>query len=414
MMERMDRRGFMAAAGVGTLGMGIKGAWGDLVRTGGGEQVREISLAETDERYDPWVEVRRGDIAWNVEQIRKLVRTRPIMGVIKANAYGHGVVEVGKLLESVGLRHLAVGKAVEAVLLREAGVKADILNFGPYGKDEAVEMVRHDVTQSVYGARIRFLVDAARRLKKKAKVQIKVDTGLGREGVRYEEAGAFIEQVARSGDFSVEGMFTALTEDEEFDVEQLRRFEEVTGEAVRQRARVGLRHAASSAGILSLPRSYLDMVRPGIMLYGEYPSTKEYELRRVDLRPAMKVKARVAQVKRLRAGDTVSYHRVFTAEKEMTVATVPVGYSDGWPYQMGDKGEVIIRGRRCKMLAPVTANHMVVDVTGIEGAAAGDLALLLGSYGGQKIAAEEIAAWAGSSVYRVLVGMGSLLPRMYI
>ena len=156
------------------------------------------------------------------------------------------------------------------------------------------------------------------------------------------------------------------------------------------------------------------MVRPGIMLYGEYPSKKEYEARQVDLRPAMKVKARVAQVKKLRAGDTVSYHRVFRAEKEMVVATIPVGYSDGWPYQMGDKGEVIIRGRRCKMVAPVTANHTVVDVTGMEGAAIGDLAVLMGEYGGAKIAAEELADWSGSSVYKVLVGIGALLPRLYV
>ncbi|MCP4707441.1 MAG: alanine racemase [Planctomycetes bacterium] len=414
-MTKMDRRSFMAAAGVGSLGMGIEGAWGGgLAKTDKSEQVRQISLAETDERFDPWVEVRRGDIAWNYEQIKKVVRMRPIMGVIKANAYGHGLEEVGKLLESVGMRHLAVGKVEEAVRLREAGVKVDILNFGPYGKNDAVELVRGDITQSVYGERIRFLVDAARRLKKKAKVHIKLDTGLGREGVPYYEAGAFIEQVAQSSDFSVEGIFTGLTEDEEFDREQLRRLEEVTSDAVRKRVRVGMRHAASSAAILSSGRTYLDMVRPGIMLYGEYPSTKEYEARKVDLRPAMKVKARVAQIKTLRAGDTVSYHRVFTAEKKMTVATIPVGYSDGWPYQMGNKGEVIIQGRRCRMVAPVTANHMVVDVTGVERVAVGDLAVLMGEYGRLKITAEEIAAWAGSSVYKVLVGMGPLLPRLYI
>jgi len=155
------------------------------------------------------------------------------------------------------------------------------------------------------------------------------------------------------------------------------------------------------------------MVRPGITIYGHYPSDKEYQARKIDLKPAMTLKTRVMYVKILRPGDSVSYHRKFTAQKETQVATLPIGYSDGYPHQVADRGEVIIWGRRHPIIAAVTANHTTVNVTGANDVKIGDEAVLIGKQGDGQITAEEVADWAGTSVYKIVIGMNPLLPRIY-
>lgn len=402
-MAKFNRRDFMAAAGVGALGLGL--GHNSIAETMGKRPAGEI--------FDPWLEIDPGNMARNLKQIQERVGSRPVMAVIKANGYGHGVRQVGWFLERQGLKHLAVGKVAEAVQLREAGVKAMILNFGPISRDQTDEIVDNGVSQSVYTPEaIEYLVGAAKKLNKKAKVHIKVDTGLGRVGVPYYEAGAFIEKAARE-EIEIEGVFTTLTEEAEFDLVQLDRFANVCQGAKKKGIAVGLQHAASSASIFSEQRSYLDMVRPGITIYGQYPSTAEYEAKKLDLRPVMSLKTRVILVKKLRPGDSVSYHRAFKAHKETLVATLPIGYSDGYPYQAAQKGEVIIGGRRWPIIASVSANHTMVNVTGAEGVKIGDEAVMMGKQGEAEITAEELAAWAGSSVYKIVIEMNPLLPRVY-
>ena len=403
-MTKFNRRDFMAAAGVGALGLGL--GHNSIAETMGKRPAGEI--------FDPWLEIDPGNMAWNLKQIQERVGSRPVMAVIKANGYGHGVRQMGWFLERQGVKHLAVGKVAEAVQLREAGVKAMILNFGPVSRDQADEIVDNGISQSVFTPEaLDYLAEAARKRKKKAKVHIKVDTGLGRVGSPYHLAGKFIEKTASMEEIEIEGIFTALTEDAEFDLVQLERFAEVCQGARKKGISVGLRHAASSAAVLSLPQSYLDMVRPGIMIYGQYPSTREYEAKNIDLKPVMTIKARASLVKKLRPGDSVSYHRAFKAQKETLVVTLPIGYSDGYPYQAAQKGEVIIGGRRWPIIASVSANHTMVNVTGAEGLKIGDEVVMMGKQGEAEITAEELAAWAGSSVYKILIEMNPLLPRVY-
>jgi alanine racemase len=306
-----------------------------------------------------------------------------------------------------------VGKVQEALQLRESGVKTSILNFGPFSNQDVEQLVRLNISQSVYADNVTFLADAAHKLHQKAKVHIKIDTGLGRVGVPYYQALSFIEKVAAMSDIAIEGIFTTFTEDEDFDKIQLERFLQVCDAAKEQGINVGLRHAASSAALLSFPQAHLDMVRPGITIYGHYPSDKEYQARKIDLKPAMTLKTRVMYVKILRPGDSVSYHRKFTAQKETQVATLPIGYSDGYPHQVADRGEVIIWGRRHPIIAAVTANHTTVNVTGANDVKIGDEAVLIGKQGDGQITAEEVADWAGTSVYKIVIGMNPLLPRIY-
>lgn len=363
---------------------------------------------------DPWLEIDLSNIAWNLSQVRKRVHPRPVMAVIKANAYGHGLVEVARFLEKQNIRFLAVGKVQEALLLRENGVKTPILNFGPFSNQDAELLVRLNISQSVYTDNVTFLAIAARKLNRKAQVHIKVDTGLGRVGVPYYQALSFIEKVASMSDISVEGIFTTFTEDEDYDKIQLKRFLQVYDTAKKQDIKVGLRHAASSAALLSFPQAYLDIVRPGITIYGHYPSDKEYQVRKIDLKPAMTLKTKVMYVKTLRPGDSVSYHRKFTAQNETQVATLPIGYSDGYPHQVAERGEVIIQGRRHPIIAAVTANHTTVNFSGSDGIKIGDEVVLIGKQGDSEITAEEVTNWVGTSVYKIVIGMNPLLPRIYI
>jgi alanine racemase len=402
-MYKIDRRAFLKLAGITPLSLAL------LINSPDATPLSN-SLAEF---FDPWLEINLNHIAWNLSQIRHLVNPRPVMAVIKANAYGHGLVEVARFLEQQNIRFLAVGKVQEALQLRESGVKTSILNFGPFSNQDVEQLVRLNISQSVYADNVTFLADAAHKLHQKAKVHIKIDTGLGRVGVPYYQALSFIEKVAAMSDIAIEGIFTTFTEDEDFDKIQLERFLQVCDAAKEQGINVGLRHAASSAALLSFPQAHLDMVRPGITIYGHYPSDKEYQARKIDLKPAMTLKTRVMYVKILRPGDSVSYHRKFTAQKETQVATLPIGYSDGYPHQVADRGEVIIWGRRHPIIAAVTANHTTVNVTGANDVKIGDEAVLIGKQEESQITAEEVADWIGTSVYKIVIGMNPLLPRVY-
>lgn len=358
--------------------------------------------------FDPWVEIDVRNLAWNLSEIRRRVNNRPVMAVIKANAYGHGLVGTAKILERNDVHHFAVGKVMEAIALRENGLGGTVLNFGPFSREEADQLVRLGVSQSVYSEAVEVLARSARARGRRAKVHIKVDTGLGRVGVPYQEAASYIERIASMPDIVIEGIFTTLTEEPDFDPVQLRRLIEICDAAEDKGIAVGVRHAASSLPIANFPDSFLDMVRPGNAIYGLEP------LANMDLKPVMSVKTRVIYVKRLRPGESVSYHRLFTAERETLVATLPLGYSDGCPPQGVAEAEVLIRGRRWPLIAAVTANHSTVDVTGAEEISIGDEVVLFGRQGGEELSIGEVAARAGSSVYKVAIGMNPLLPRLYI
>ncbi len=403
-MKDVNRRAFLKRAGAASVGLAV---WGNA-------SSEASPPTHASRGADAWLEIDLNHIGWNLAQIRRRVNNRPVMAVIKANAYGHGLVEVGKALEKQQISYLAVGKVQEALRLREGGVTTSILNFGPFARDEAEALVRHDIAQSVFTDEVVYLAGAARALNRTAAVHVKVDTGLGRVGVPHDRALAFVATVASTPGISMAGIFTPFSEEEDFDRVQLDRFVQVC-EGARQRGLdVGLRHAASSAGVISFPEAYLDMVRPGIAIYGQYPSVREYKARRIDLRPAMSLKTRVTYVKTLRPGDAVSYHRAFVAEQPTDVATISMGYSDGYPYQAAGKTEVIVQGRRWPAIALVTSNHMTLDVTGASGLEIGQEAVLLGKQGEVEISAEEVAAWAGTSVYKILIGMNPLLPKTYL
>ena len=360
------------------------------------------------EQYDPWLEINTKNLEWNVAQVREMVGEKPIMAVVKCNAYGHGTVGIGKILERQGVGQFAVVKVQEAMALREHGVGGTILNFGPFSLVKAEQIVSHEISQSVFSETVDVLAEAARKLGKPAKVHIKVDTGLSRVGVPYCQALSYVEKIASMPGIIIEGIFTTLAEEEDFDPIQIKRLEKVCDDAERQGISVGIRHAASTSAVASNSVSYLDMVRPGNCFYGFEPQAN------MDLKPVMSLKTRIIMVKKVYPGDTISYHRRRKVEKEMLLAILPVGYADGYPFQAINKAEVIIRERRRPLIVYMSANHATVDITGAEEVQVGDEVVLFGTQGDETISIMEVAAWAESSVYKVTTGMSPFLPRVYL
>jgi alanine racemase len=361
---------------------------------------------------DPRIDVNLDNVVWNYGQIKKRVKV-PVMAVVKANAYGHGLVEVSMALETAGVDWLMVGKLQEAVTLRSAGVKCPILNFGPFEERDCDEIVGRDISQSVYTEDARFLDAAGARLKKKASVQVDVDTGMSRTGIPNKQALPFIENIARFSQVKIDGVCTTLTEDWDFDREQLKEFLNVCTAAEKKGISLGLRHAASSDGLFRPPQFHLDMVRPGIMLYGYYPNAQTQKENRWMLKPALKLSATVLFIKELNSGESLSYLRAFKAAHNMRVATVGIGYSDGYAPQLGGKAFVSIRNEKYPVLAAVTSNHIMVDLNNNPEVQLGDAVTLIDPKTDSGLTADVVADWGGISDYKLLIGLSAFLPRTF-
>ena len=399
-MTNVNRREFLTWVGAAPMGLALSKNMVNSYKMGAGKSSRDF--------FDPWLEIETNNLDWNVSQVRKRIGDRPIMAVIKCNGYGHGLVEIAHALTKSRIHHFAVVKVPEAVALRKSGIKGVILNFGAFSTLEAAEIVQYDITQSVFSETVDMLSHAARKHQKKARVHVKVDTGLGRVGVPYKKAVAFIEKVASMPEIAIEGIFTTLTEELDYDKVQIERLQHVCAEAKAKGIALGPRHAASSLAVANYPGAFLDMVRPGNCLFGLET------LPNLDLKPVMSMKTRVLYIKKMQPGATVAYHRRYKIEKETLMATLPLGYSDGYPPRGVDKAEVLIHGKRWPMVAYMSANHVFVDITGSEGIKLGDEVVLYGVQRGERITIEEVAEWGDTSVYKVVINMNPLLPRVYL
>ncbi len=337
------------------------------------------------------------------------------LAVVKANGYGHGAVQVARAALGAGASMLAVAIPEEGIELRQAGITAPILVLGGAEEDASLEIVRHDLTQVVFDEScIRSLAAAGRRLGRAAKVHLKLDTGMCRIGVRTaEEVQALTRLIDSLEGIELTGCFTHMaTADEdarEGTLAQIARFEELTAAIRAVHPGKIVRHAANTASIFRYPQAHFDMVRGGIALYG-YPPHPEVR----GLRPAMRWVARAVYVKTIMPGDRVSYGGLFEAKKATRVMTVPVGYADGYRRGLTGKGCVLVRGQRAPILGRVCMDQIMVDVTEIPGAQAGDEVVLLGAQGDEMIDADEMAAWLGTISYEVICSPSTRVPRVYI
>ena len=353
-------------------------------------------------------------IGHNLAAIRARTRV-PVMAVVKANAYGHGLVPVAKHLETLGVDQLGVAFLEEGIALRAAGVRIPILVMGGIFGPQAPQFIAHDLEATVSSVdKLRQVEAAAEAAGRKAVVHLKIDTGMERIGVHSYSAGPFIEAAVASRWCTVKGVYSHLACADDpaspMTALQVERFAEACAHFTRLGAPMPVRHLANSGGVLHFPGTWLDMVRPGIVVYGVLPDPASRPT--LALRPALSLLSQVVYFKVVKAGRPVSYGATWAPGVDTRVVTVPLGYGDGWPRALSSRGEVLIRGVRHSVVGRICMDQFMVDIGG--GIAFNeDEVVLVGRQGGDAITVEDVAATAGTIPYEILTGLNLRIPRQY-
>ena len=353
-------------------------------------------------------------ITHNLGAIRKRVGV-PVMGIVKAEAYGHGLVPVARHLQAQGVDQLGVAFLEEGIALREAGITLPILVLGGIFGPQAADLIAHDLEVTVSSLdKLRQVEAAAGSLGRKATVHLKVDTGMERIGVHSYSCAALIEAAVASQWCTIKGIYSHLACSDDpsspMTALQVERFAEACAHFERLGAPMPLRHLANSGGVLHFPETWLDMVRPGIVLYGVLPDPASQ--RSMDLRPALSLVSQVVYFKVVRAGNPVSYGATWAPAADTRVVTVPIGYGDGWPRALSSRGQVLVRGHRYPVVGRICMDQFMVDI-GCDSAWNEDEVVLVGTSGAEKITVEDVALAAGTIGYEILTGLNGRIPRAY-
>lgn len=354
-------------------------------------------------------------IGHNLAAVRGRVGV-PVMGIVKANAYGHGLVPVALHLQARGIDQLGVAFLEEGIALRQAGVRVPILVLGGLFGPQLTGFLEHDLEITVSSiAKLRQVEAAAEALGRKAVVHLKVDTGMERIGVHSYSCAPFIEAAVASRWVTVKGVYSHLACADDpaspMTALQVERFAEACAHFERLGVPMPLRHLANSGGVLHFPETWLDLVRPGIALYGVQPDPAS--ARPLALRPALSLVSQVVYFKVVRAGSPVSYGATWAPATDTRVVTVPVGYGDGWPRALSSRGEVLVGGRRHPIVGRVCMDQFMVDI-GQDSAFNEDEVVLVGRQGGEAISVEAVAEAAGTIPYEILTGLNERIPRIYL
>ena len=361
--------------------------------------------------FDPWLEIDAQALRHNVAEIARLAGGRPILGVVKNNAYGLGLSTVGRMLDSLdGIAGLAVVKTDQAIALRDAGVAKPILLMGLFDEKDAPELVARDIQLAPYTSDApERLARLGQRFGRRLAVHVYLDTGMSRLGMPYHRAVPWITELAARDEIGIAGMFMTFTEEDDFDPEQLERFMSVVGDVRQRGIEVGLLHAASTQALFHRPGAMLDMVRPGLAIYGAYPAGAR-TLGRADLRPAFRLRARIVRVEQIRPGDTVSYGRDYVADRPTWIATLAVGHADGYPRTAVNGCSVLVRSRLYPVIGAVSASHTIIEVGQEPEVNVGDVATLVGP-DDPAVHPNTVAERAAISVYDVLMHLSQGLPK---
>lgn len=354
--------------------------------------------------------------------IRAMQRNLPpgtgIMGAVKADGYGHGAVPVALAIEPY-VRGYLVAMVEEAKILRRHGIVKPILILGVTHPSRYPDLLADHIMPTVFTMEQALLLsDLAVDGRQKARIHLAVDTGMNRIGMPADEAGADLAAaIAKLPGIEAEGLFTHFARADESDKswteKQLAAFLRFAGLLQDRGVSVPYKHCANSAGLIDLPGSHLDLVRPGIMIYGLYPSD-EVGRHNIPLKPVMELKSRVTYVKTIPAGSRVSYGGTFCAPETMQIATVPAGYGDGYPRNLSGTGYVLIRGKKAPILGRICMDQFMVDVSNIPGTAPDDEVTLIGTDGAEQIRVEELAALSGGFHYEMVCNIGKRVPRVYL
>jgi alanine racemase len=340
----------------------------------------------------------------------------PLMGIVKANAYGHGLVPVARHLQAQGIAQLGVAFVEEGLALRRAGLRVPILVLGGIHAPQVTQFIAHDLEVTVSSIdKLRQVERAAESMGRRAVIHLKLDTGMERIGVHSENAAPFIEAALASRWCSVKGVYSHLACSDDpaspMTEAQLQRFLAACAYFDRIGAPMPVRHLANSGGVLHFPQTHLDMVRPGIALYGVLPDPASQAT--VALRPALSLVSKVVYFKVVKAGRSVSYGATWSASQDTRVVTVPIGYGDGYPRSLSSRGEVLVRGRRHPIVGRVCMDQFMADIGPAGTAYNGDEVVLIGRQGDAAISCETVAQAAGTIPYEILTGLNQRIPREY-
>jgi len=371
-----------------------------------------IATEPADSSFDPWVEILPENLRHNVREVSRRAEGRPILAVIKNNGYGLGVANVARVFDPLPeIAGCAVVKLDEAVRVHESGFKKPVLLMGPFDEKNMEEIVARNIVPMIYTPMGAALDRVARVSQRPVPVQICVDTGLGREGVPYREAGELIRDLAARKSVQIAGVMMTFTEDPEFDPEQLRRFRELTQSLESAGVRLGRKHAASSFALFQRPEAFLDMVRPGMALFGVYSERQFRKQGILDLRPGVALKTRVLYVKKLPKGEAAGYERVYKPGRDTWIATLPAGHADGLPRNIVDGARVRIGEGMFRAVA-ISASHLIVEIGDERRANAGDVATIFDWTEGSR--PEDVGEACKASVYDLTMHLNPLLRRRFV
>jgi len=360
-------------------------------------------------------EVDLSAVAFNIESIKNKVAPAEIMAVVKANAYGHGALEISRTAIQHGIKYLGVASVEEGVELRKAGIDIPILVFSGLSLNQASLYLENNLEATIFD-KIGFenLRQAAMAAHKQAVAHIKIDTGMGRVGIDWRSAADFIEKIVATEAVQIKAVYTHFANSDHLDKSyallQLARFKQVLDRLKEKKIDIPLKHAANSGAILNIPESYFDLVRPGITIYGYYPSNTTLES--IPLKPVLSFKTRVLYLKEVDKGESISYDRTFLAPRATRVATIPAGYADGYNRLLSNQGHVLINGEFFPVIGRVTMDLLMVDV-GEKDVQIGDEVILLGKQGGKEITIQSICEKLNTIPYEVLCSISHRVPRIY-
>ena len=366
-----------------------------------------------------WAEVNLDNLANNMKEIRRVSKSKDIIAVVKADAYGHGAIDAAQVFLENGATRLAVAVISEAVELRESGIGCPIMILGftsPYLIDD---LLRYDIQQTVYSYEYACEISkAAVKQNKAAKIHIALDTGMGRIGFRPEEKSVDeVYKISKLHNIVIEGLFSHFSsadqEDKSYTYMQIEKFNRFYNELLKRGIQINVKHIANSAAIIDMPEVHFDAVRPGIILYGYYPSN-EVSKDKINLKSAMSLKANVIHVKKVPCGEYIGYGRKFKTARESLIATLPIGYADGYTRLLFGKAKVIVNGKFAPVAGRICMDQCMIDVTEIGNVKAGDEAILMGSENNLKFDADDIADLLGTINYEVLCAISKRIPRVYI
>jgi alanine racemase len=365
-----------------------------------------------------WIEIDKSDFHFNLKKIKEdLAKDTKVMAVVKANAYGHGGIALAKEAQAAGLQWLAVSSIEEGIQLREAGIKTNILILGNIFPFENFQVtIVHSLTPTIatIGEFIA-LEELAVKINKRISFHLQVDTGMGRVGALPEAAYPLLQKIAQSSEVRMTGMYTHFAvadTDPVFTKIQIDVFTKI----VRfSKVNLGLRfivHSANSAALFKYKKSHLDMVRPGLSLYGLNPF--KHSDRFLKLKPVLSWKTKIAFLKKVSAGFCVSYGRTFVASKTSIIATLPVGYADGLNRLLSNRGDVLVGGKRCPIVGRITMDMTMVDVSDVKGVLLGDEVVIIGTQGSEQIKTDELAKLQDTINYEVTCAISSRVPRIIV